>query len=127
MANATASTPYAVEARDLRRVLPLGSERIEILNGVSFAIAPGDWIALTGPSGSGKSTLLGLLASVLGVVAVEIAFRILHLAEERVDITLAPLPALVIVLVATLIAVLIALVVAWRPTRVRPLVVLRDE
>jgi putative ABC transport system ATP-binding protein len=64
MPNATPSTSYAVEARDLHRALPLGGERIEILNGVSFAIAHGEWIALTGPSGSGKSTLLGVLAGI---------------------------------------------------------------
>ncbi|HEX4494315.1 MAG TPA: ABC transporter ATP-binding protein [Thermoanaerobaculia bacterium] len=51
----------AIEAIDLTRSLPLGGERVPILNGVSFTIEPGEWIALTGPSGSGKSTLLGIL------------------------------------------------------------------
>ncbi|WP_162909667.1 ABC transporter permease [Aggregatilinea lenta] len=74
-----------------------------------------------------EHTLMGLLASLLGVAAVEIAFRALHMAESRVDIVLDPLPALIIVLVATGIAVVSALAVAWGPTRVRPLVVLRDE
>ncbi|HMA37889.1 MAG TPA: ABC transporter ATP-binding protein [Chloroflexia bacterium] len=52
----------AIEATDLTRVLPLGGNQVPILNGVSFTVAPGEWIALTGPSGSGKSTLLGILA-----------------------------------------------------------------
>ncbi len=57
-----AQPPPAVLAMDLRRDLPLGGERVEILKGVSFSVAHGDWVTLTGPSGSGKSTLLGIIA-----------------------------------------------------------------
>src|SRR5215813_2316675 len=56
------SAPPAIEAFELSRSLPLGGETIPILDRVSFSIAAGEWIALTGPSGSGKSTLLGILA-----------------------------------------------------------------
>src|SRR5438309_10670228 len=60
-ASTNSGTP-AVEAVDLRRSLPLGNSEVHILNGVSFNIEPGDWVALTGPSGSGKSTLLGIIS-----------------------------------------------------------------
>jgi putative ABC transport system ATP-binding protein len=55
------SAALAIQARDIRRSLPLGGEQIHILNGVSFDVPRGAWIALTGPSGSGKSTLLGII------------------------------------------------------------------
>jgi len=37
--------------------------RVRALEDVSFAIAPGEFVALTGPSGTGKSTLLNLLGA----------------------------------------------------------------
>jgi lipoprotein-releasing system ATP-binding protein len=38
-------------------------DRSEVLHEVSFAIEPGELVALTGPSGSGKTTLLQLIGS----------------------------------------------------------------
>ena len=51
-----------VRVLNVRHALPLAGEVVSILNGVSFDVWNGEWIALTGPSGSGKSTLLGILA-----------------------------------------------------------------
>ncbi|MBK9033040.1 MAG: ABC transporter ATP-binding protein [Myxococcales bacterium] len=52
----------ALEARALVR--DLGDEvRTRILHGLDLAIAPGEFVSVTGPSGSGKSTLLYLLGA----------------------------------------------------------------
>ena len=52
--------------------LPLGDAMLRVLDGISFAVQPGQFTAVVGPSGCGKSTLLhmaaGLLAPTLGAV-----------------------------------------------------------
>ena len=50
-----------VKIRDLHKVYFRGSERIDVLQGVSLDIPQGDFLALMGPSGSGKTTLLNLM------------------------------------------------------------------
>ncbi len=46
----------------IRKSLRTGSTVVEILKGIDFTIARGEFAAIMGASGSGKSTLLGLLA-----------------------------------------------------------------
>ena len=39
-----------------------GSERVDVLNGLTLEVAEGEFFGLMGPSGSGKTTLLNLIA-----------------------------------------------------------------
>jgi putative ABC transport system ATP-binding protein len=54
--------PNALELVDIYKEYVRGSERIEVLRGLSLEVADGEFLGLMGPSGSGKSTLLNLIA-----------------------------------------------------------------
>jgi putative ABC transport system ATP-binding protein len=51
----------AIELRDVTKTYASGELEVHALRGVSFGIAPGEYVAIMGPSGSGKSTLMNLL------------------------------------------------------------------
>ncbi len=51
-----------VDVKDLYKIYKVGDERVRALDGVSFQIFEGEFIAIVGTSGSGKSTLLNMLA-----------------------------------------------------------------
>jgi len=48
---------------DVHKSFELASNRVDVLRGVSFDLARGESLAITGPSGSGKSTLLHLIGT----------------------------------------------------------------
>ena len=53
-----------IELKDVSKTFTMhnqGSAVIEVVNDVSFAVAPGECVALTGASGSGKSTLMRMI------------------------------------------------------------------
>jgi putative ABC transport system ATP-binding protein len=50
-----------IDLRDLRKTYCVGETEVHALQGITYAIAPGDFVAIMGPSGSGKSTLMNIL------------------------------------------------------------------
>ena len=58
---ATPAEPALLEVEDLTRIYEVGGEEVRALDGVSFAIQRGEWVAVVGQSGSGKSTLMNIL------------------------------------------------------------------
>ncbi len=54
-------TRNMISVRDLRKTYHMGDIEVRALNGVSFDVKQGEFVAIIGHSGSGKSTLMNIL------------------------------------------------------------------
>lgn len=50
-----------VTLENVKKIYPLGKQKVEAVKGISFKIEKGEFAAISGPSGSGKSTLLNMV------------------------------------------------------------------
>jgi putative ABC transport system ATP-binding protein len=72
-----------LRGQNLVKVYPDGD--VHALQGVSLAVAKGEWVAITGPSGCGKSTLLHLLGGLDRPTEGEVFFEGTPLGSRDLD------------------------------------------
>ena len=53
--------PKIIEINDVTKTYVLGGEPLHALNGISFNVNEGEYVAIMGQSGSGKSTLMNII------------------------------------------------------------------
>ena len=52
---------HLIELKDVYKIYPMGGEKVHALDGVSFSINRGEFVAIVGQSGSGKSTAMNII------------------------------------------------------------------
>ena len=68
-----------LQVNDVRKTFEEGTQRVEVLKGISMQVGEGEVVALEGPSGSGKTTLLSIMGCILTPTSGEV-----HVAGARV-------------------------------------------
>lgn len=71
------------------KIYGIGEQHVEAVRNVSFEVAQGDYVAVTGPSGSGKSTLL----QIIGLLDRPTSGGVLYQGKDVSDLTDAHLSA----------------------------------
>jgi putative ABC transport system ATP-binding protein len=71
----------ALEVRDVVKSFRTDSGEIQAVDGVSFAVEAGEFVALVGPSGSGKTTMLSILAALLSPTSGQVLVDGIDLAK----------------------------------------------
>ena len=70
-----------IVAQEVTKSFARDGERVEVLKGVSLAVAAGELVSIVGPSGVGKSTLLHLLGGLERPTGGKISYGETNLAE----------------------------------------------
>ena len=73
----------ALEVRDLVKTFSLDGTTINAVDGVSFQVKSGEFVALVGPSGSGKTTMLSILAALLTPTSGQVLIDGQNLAQKN--------------------------------------------
>jgi putative ABC transport system ATP-binding protein len=55
---------HVVQVVEVVKSFPVGDGEVTVLKGISFDVAPGEFVSIVGPSGNGKSTLLNMITGI---------------------------------------------------------------
>ena len=73
-----------LEIVDLQKGFGSGETRQEVLRGMNFSVAKGEFCVLLGPSGSGKSTLLNIIGGIaVSYTHLDVYKRQVYLSDWR--------------------------------------------